>query len=288
MVTRMSMYVEPGVMTSLGRFAPMVAGLPSSVGELAAVGHGILIHEHIASNYGVELSDDDRRSVHERRVERLLEHVLSIHDAPLAESRPPAQRAAGNCRHFTVLLVAMLRAHGVPARARCGFGMYFRAGRGEDHWVAEYWNAAESRWVLVDGQIDAKQREMFGIGFDVLDVPRDGFLVAADAWRRCRAGEADPDTFGLSFLNEAGYWWIAANMMRDAAALENVEVLPWDLWGAMPEPEDVVDMELFDALAAATTVPDDTVGERRRLMADERLRVPSKVRSAARGVVEEL
>ncbi|WP_239152271.1 transglutaminase-like domain-containing protein [Virgisporangium aurantiacum] len=275
-------------MTSLGRFAPQLTGLPAAPAELAAIGHGLLIHEHIAPNYGVELSEHERRSVHLRRIEQVLEHALSIDPAPLTTARPPAKRAPGNCRHFTVLLVALLRAQGVPARARCGFGMYFRAGRGEDHWVAEYWNAAESRWVLVDGQLDAKQREMFGIGFDVLDVPRDGFLVAADAWQRCRARSADPDTFGLSFLNEAGYWWIAANMMRDAAALENVEVLPWDLWGAMPEPDDAVDMELFDELAAATIDPDSTVDTRRRLMEDERLRVPSKVRNAARQVLEDL
>ncbi|GAA0901796.1 transglutaminase-like domain-containing protein [Virgisporangium aurantiacum] len=282
------MYVEPGVMTSLGRFAPQLTGLPAAPAELAAIGHGLLIHEHIAPNYGVELSEHERRSVHLRRIEQVLEHALSIDPAPLTTARPPAKRAPGNCRHFTVLLVALLRAQGVPARARCGLGMSFRAGRGEDHWVAEYWNAAESRWVLVDGQLDAKQREMFGIGFDVLDVPRDGFLVAADAWQRCRARSADPDTFGLSFLNEAGYWWIAANMMRDAAALENVEVLPWDLWGAMPEPDDAVDMELFDELAAATIDPDSTVDTRRRLMEDERLRVPSKVRNAARQVLEDL
>jgi hypothetical protein len=142
--------------------------------------------------------------------------------------------------------------------------------------------------VLVDGQIDDVQRRLFGIDFDVTDVPRDGFLVAADAWQRCRAGAADPGTFGLSFLGEAGYWWIAANMMRDAAALENVEVLPWDVWGAMPEPDGVVDLELFDELAAATIAPDATVDARRRLMRDERLRVPSKVRNALRGVIEDL
>jgi hypothetical protein len=284
----MSMYAEPGVMTSLGRFAPQFTGLSAAPSELAAIGHGLLIHEHIAPRYGVELSDHERRSVHLRRVEQVLGHALSLDPAPLTTARPPAKRAPGNCRHFTVLLVALLRAQGVPARARCGFGMYFREGRGEDHWVAEYWNAAGSRWVLVDGQLDAEQRTMFGIGFDVLDVPRDGFLVAADAWQRCRAGRADPDTFGLSFLDEAGYWWIAANMMRDAAALENVEVLPWDVWGVMPEPDDTVDMELFDELAAATIEPDSTVGARRRLLQDERLRVPSKVRNALRGVIEDL
>jgi hypothetical protein len=34
------------------------------------------------------------------------------------------------------LTVALLRAAGVPARARCGFGAYFRPGWLEDHWIA--------------------------------------------------------------------------------------------------------------------------------------------------------
>jgi hypothetical protein len=284
----MSMYVEPGMMTSAGRFAPLLADLPAGVGPLTAVGHGLLIHEHITGPYGVELSHAQRGSVHLRRISQLLEHVVAISDEPLASPRPPDRRAAANCRHFTVLLVAMLRAQGVPARARCGFGMYFLEGRGEDHWVCEYWNAAENRWVLVDAQIDAVQRDLFHLDLDVLDVPRDRFLVAADAWRRCRAAEADPDTFGLSFLDEAGWWWIASNMARDAAALENVEVLPWDSWGVLPGPDDPVDMDLFDALAAATIVPDETVAERRRLMQDERLRIPAKVHNDARRVLEDL
>lgn len=275
-------------MTSPGRFAPLLTDLPAPVAELATVGHGLLIHEHIAPAYGVELSDERRRSVHLRRVEQLLGHVLSISDAPLREARPPASRAAANCRHFTVLLVTLLRARGVPARARCGFGMYFRDGYGEDHWVAEYWNAAAGRWVLVDGQIDAVQHDMFGITFDVTDVPRDRFLVAADAWQRCRAGTLDPGVLGLSFLGEAGWWWIASNLARDAAALENVEVLPWDTWGVLPGPDDPVDMDLFDALAAATVVPDETVGQRQALMRDPRLRVPAQVHNDARQVLEDL
>ena len=70
--------------------------------------------------------------------------------------------------------------------------------------------------------------------FDLTDVPRDQFLVGGEAWRRFRAGEADPAKFGLSQLPEAGDWWIAANLMRDGAALLNIELLPWDCWGAMP------------------------------------------------------
>jgi hypothetical protein len=66
------------------------------------------------------------------------------------------------------------------------------------------------------------------IDFDLTDVPRDRFLIAGEAWLRCRDGTEDPAKFGLSTVGESGDWWIAGNLMRDAAALGNLEVLPWD------------------------------------------------------------
>src|SRR6202043_3492938 len=44
-------------------------------------------------------------------------------------------------------------------------------------------------------------------------------------------GAADPAAVGLTLTHEAGDWWIAANLMRDAAALLNTEVLPLGLLG---------------------------------------------------------
>jgi hypothetical protein len=279
-------YTQPAAMTSAGRYASLLDGLPRDIAGLAAVGHGLLIHEHIAPAYGVTLSDEDRNTVHIRPVEGLLESIVTRDDRPLTIQRPAAERIAGNCRHFTVLMVAMLRAQGTPARARCGFGGYFGVGSFEDHWVCEYWHAGQQRWILVDAQIDDRQRDLFPIDFDVTDVPRDRFLIAGDAWAQCRAGAADPDKFGLSFLKEAGYWWIAANLMRDAAALGNIELLPWDLWGAMPGPDDKIDDDLFalfDKLAALTQTPDDSFTELRDLRdTDDRLRVPPAVRNATR------
>jgi hypothetical protein len=265
-------------MTDPGVHRHLLAGLPGDVGGLAAVGHGLLLHEHLAGAYGVTFTEASRTSVHLRPVERLLERVLTVSSAPLTTPRPPSRRVAANCRHFTVLAVAALRAQGVPARARCGFGGYFVPGFFEDHWVCEYWTG--ERWRLVDTQIDARQLGMFPIDFDVTDVPRDRFLVAGDAWVRCRAGEASPSVFGLTVTEESGAWWIAGNLMRDAAALLRVELLPWDEWGVMPAPEEPVTgerAELFDRLAAATLDPDLT--GLADLMADPRLRVPTAVRN---------
>jgi len=116
---------------------------------------------------------------------------------------------------------------------------------------------------------------------------RDRFLTGGRAWAAYRSGAGDPAAFGLTLTNEAGDWWIAANLMRDAAALRNTEVLPWDCWGAMPGPEDTITAELallFDRLAALAENPDASHAELDWLcLDDERLRVPRAVRSAARG-----
>ena len=285
-------YTRPGPMTSPGRYAPLLAGLPRDIPGLAAIAHGLLIHEHMVAGYGVTLSGEQRESVHARPVERMLELIMAGDGRPLDVAREPAARLPVVCRHFTVLMVAMLRAQGTPARARCGFGGYFHETMFEDHWVCEYWHAGQQRWILVDAQIDARQRDLFSIDFDVADVPRDRFLIAGEAWARCRCGAADPDTFGLSIVNEAGDWWIAGNLMRDAAALRNVELLPWDCWGAMPGPEDAISADLadlLDSMAALTQDPDAAFADLRQLLEDdERVRVPAVVRNAVRDREERL
>jgi hypothetical protein len=285
-------YSTPGPMTDPGRHEDLLKDLPQDVAGLAAVGQGLIIHEHLAWQYGITLAAEEQAAVHVRPVEQLLGLIAARDARPLDVAREPADRIAGNCRHFTVLMVAMLRFQGVPARARCGFGGYFGTGTFEDHWVCEYWNKSEQRWMLVDAQIDAPQRELFPIDFDLTDVPPDRFLIAGDAWMKCRAGTEDPAKFGLSMLGEAGYWWIAGNLMRDAAALGNLELLPWDSWGAMPAPEAVIgpdDLELFDLLSGYTRLADDAFDLLRQLCADDdRLAVPPAVTNALRGREEPL
>jgi len=277
-------YLKPAVMTAPGTYRSLLADLPHGIAGLAGAAHGLLIHEHIAGAYGVRLTDERRASVHVRPVAGLLGRIMAEDGRPLTVAREPAGRLPGNCRHYTVLAVAMLRAQGTPARARCGFGGYFGSGWFEDHWVCEYWDEAAGRWKLADAQIDDVQLKLFDVDFDLMDVPRDRFLVAGDAWRRCRGGGADPARFGLSLLNEGGTWWIAANLLRDVAALNNMEMLPWDVWGAMPAPDETITRDqnaLFDRLAELTRDPDATFADLTGAYADDaRLHVPATVYNA--------
>jgi len=272
-------YRQPVDMTDPAEQASLFDPLPRDPAALATVVQGLLMHEHIAPAYGLTLSAAQHGEAHLRAVDRMLDGIVAHDPRPLDDARPAGERQVGVCRHFTLLHVAMLRHHGVPARARCGFGAYFEPGKFVDHWVTEYWNDARGRWLLVDAQLDARQRELFKIGFDPLDVPRDQFLVAGDAWRLCRAGKADPQAFGI--LDMHGLWFIAGNLIRDVAALNNREMLPWDVWGAMQLTNEGLDLALFDRLAALTHEPDAHLAELRALyVSDERLAVPATVFNA--------
>jgi hypothetical protein len=212
---------------------------------------------------------------------------IVAHDPrPLTSARAPDQRQVGVCRHFTLLHVAMLRRAGLRARARCGFGAYFDPGKFLDHWVTEYWNEDRKAWVLVDPQLDARQRELFKITFDPTDVPREKFLVAGDAWQRCRAGTADSGKFGI--LDMYGLWFIASNVIRDVAALNDKVMLPWDVWGAMTRQDDEIDRAFIDRLAALTVEPDRHFGELRAIYQDPRVAVPTTVFNAVRNLPETL
>jgi hypothetical protein len=276
---------RPSAMTSAGDHARRFDELPRDVKALAGVAQGLSVHEYVASGfYGFTVPDERRKESHVRWVALMLDRILAIDPRPLSVARPVDKRLVGVCHHFVLFLVAVLRAKGVPARARGGFGAYFNPPYFEDHWVCEYWNAAEARWVLADPQFDEVWRRQLKIEHDVLDVPRARFLTAGDAWGRCRAGEADPSKFGIFQGDLRGLWFIAGDLVRDLAALNKMEMLPWDVWGAMPRPGEALKgdrLAFFDRIAALTRTPDAAFEELRKLYeSDDGLRVPPTVFNA--------
>ena len=275
---KLDAYRTPIDMSDPGRQGLLFDGLPHDVGELASIVQGLLIHQHLAPVYGVTLNQAQLAEPHVRGIEPMLERLSDRDSKPLSRARPEPRRLVGVCRHFTLLHVAMLRRQGIAARARCGFGAYFEPGKYIDHWVTEYFNDSERRWVLVDAQLDARQRELFKIAFDPLDVPRDQFLVAGQAWQLCRAGKADAGAFGI--LDMHGLWFVASNVIRDVAALNDHEMLPWDVWGAMTQNDAELDLSFIDQLAAFSHMPDRHFGDLRAAYKDKRVTVPGTVFNA--------
>jgi hypothetical protein len=283
-------YAAPSPFTAPGRHAAALQALPRDTDPLVEIVQGLALHQYFAGAYGHEIPASRLGEAHLRDVAAILDRIVALDPAPLSVARPVDRRVVGVCRHHVLLLVAMLRAKGIPARARVGFGLYFNPGCGEDHWVCEWWDEAAGRWKLADPQFDAVWRNALNIGHDILDVPRDRFLTAAEAWERCRTGAADPTTFGIFQGNLRGLWFVAGNLVRDLAALNKVEMLPWDSWGAMPGPNAAIgraELAFFDNLAALTREPDVSFATLRRFYdGDARLRVPAMVFNAVRQQVE--
>jgi len=250
-------YAQHSPITDPGEYRALFDGLPPDVPSLVRVVQGVLLHVFWAERYGVRLSEARKAEVGLRHVRHMLARLVEIDDRPLTVAREPEQRLVGNCRDFSVLLCAMLRRQGVPARARCGFGTYFTPGRYEDHWVCEHWDVQEQRWVMVDAQLDALQCATLNIPFDPLDLPSGPFLPAGQAWQMCRAGEADPDTFGIFDMH--GLWFVRGDLLRDLAALNKVELLPWDCWGLVEGADEHIseaDLVLLDRAAALSLAGD--------------------------------
>lgn len=90
------------------------------------------------------------------------------------------------CRGQAIMLAATLKTKGIPARVRSGYADYIRtAGNYLDHWITEYYDKENNRWILADADIHCDPH----IDFDPNDIPRDRYLTGAQAYLKLRKGE---------------------------------------------------------------------------------------------------
>ncbi|GAB2798774.1 transglutaminase-like domain-containing protein [Streptomyces daliensis] len=249
-------YLTQSVQDEPGAMADKLAQLPTGPDELALLVRRLLMHREETGSFGCALPDSRHRAEAEARcVDGILEIVAGLGGVRPTAPRRPADRFAGTCRDFALLHCALLRHSGTPARVRCGYATYFAPGFHDDHWVTEYAHP-ERGWTLCDPQVVPDRAEKgYELDFDPLDVPRERFLVAGEAWRLCRTGAADAATFGVSVLGLTGLWTVRANVVRDLAALNRAEVLPWDTWGVGDsEPASAPDDEELTVLDEAARI----------------------------------
>lgn len=264
-------------------------GLPRDLLALCRTVRGLVLHPATAHLYGVEVERSRLAEQDTRDVASILARIRQLDPAPLTVARPPERRFVGCCRDFSVMLCAMLRHQGVPARARAGCARYFAPGFNVDHWICEIWRPAGStvthtgRWVMVDAQLDEAHCQHYGIAFDPHDLPPEQFLAAGDTWRRCRSGEAAPETFGVTPGSPVRGWrYLQSQLVRDVAALNRMELLCWDLWGLADAREAATgaDLALLDRLAELTLAGRPGLDKLRSLYeGDARLRVPPVITS---------
>lgn len=279
-------YAAQSSFSDPGNLAPLYASLPADPRELAGIARGLMIHRLEGDLFTYAIPEDRLHNDAETRyIDDILRIIITRNDAPLSRRRESADRFVGVCRDFALLHCSFLRHVGVPARIRSGFADYLADGFYVDHVVTEYWNPARG-WLLADPELaDPLVVETHKVSFDPLNVPRDRFQVAGDAWQRIRGGEADPSSYGvLAGGPLVGEWFVAGNVRLDLASLNKVETLLWDTWGVGPASgEEMTDTmrKLYDGVAQMTTgeVPFSAV--RQLFKENDGLRTPQTVTSLA-------
>lgn len=223
----MTRWTEHSSFTRPGKFAAELSACGPLVNVALEVVQGVLIHSGALEKYG--LTDTPGESRETLPVEARLADVHARWAGPLTDSRPASARSVGTCRDFALLICAIMRCHAIPARVRCGFASYFTEAQWEDHWVCEV--RIGDRWQRIDAQLDAIHRDWLRIAFDILDLPREVFMTADEAWRSARASKLSPETLGHG--DARGLWFAYVNLVRDRLALADCLSSDWDGWRAV-------------------------------------------------------
>ncbi|MEU7140384.1 transglutaminase domain-containing protein [Nocardia sp. NPDC046473] len=266
-------YNSPGQLTSLHGVDPAaLAQIPTDIIDICRLAPGLVIQPRDAQTLDLPPERFSENQI--RPAVKLVDTLLALNPAPLTVQRAPDHRVIGTCRHFAAISCALLRHRGIAARVRCGFATYFQHGRGLDHWITEYWHDVERRWVRIDTEI---------LGRSILERPEDlragEFLSGGEAWIAFRAGRIDAATFGVGGTANWGPAEIRGNAIKDLAALNKVEMLPWDEWGRMTASyngETGPDYDAFLDTIAVTAAGDDPAAVA-ELYAHDDLRVPSEL-----------
>ncbi len=138
--------------------------------------------------------------------------------------REPKDKLVLTCRFVAIMIASILKSKGIPVRVRAGHASYFDMGAlgdvSTDHWINQYWNEQENRWIMidVDGSLSLKDE------FDPYDMPDGKFDFPAEAWLNTRAGKVDPEHF-YNADGHRGMIVVAWSLFYDFHSLMNSEII---------------------------------------------------------------
>ncbi len=159
------------------------------------------------------------------------------------------------CRHTTLLVASTLKAKGIPARVRSGYAPYFPFEKGisSDHWINEYFDKKQNRWVIID--VDGCEHKT---GYDMFNLPQNAFDYPGISWTNCRNKKDNPNRFynasgarGLKVVGWALFYDLHCLMNNEIIYVHNPKYL-YTKWDKLSQEE----LKELDNLAGLLTNPD--------------------------------
>lgn len=227
-------YLETSVYTDVGYYKEFVISLPDdipSIGMLVCdqITHPVMYFtepsSYLEETYFGKISSYPRQRFKNEdelyiTAVAMIAGILRLDGAGFTKNRDVTKRITVSCRQASVLFSAILKAKGIPCRSRAGFMDFGDAGDSyTEHWVNEYWDFEEGRWILadVDGYYEYEQR----FGYSQFDLPRRKFVTASEAWLGLRHNTLDKklDVFVPDLLTG-----VCEYLIMDFHALMNNEI----------------------------------------------------------------
>lgn len=228
-------YLEFSEYTDPGLYKDLLKKLPDKIEEIGLLARKQIIHINTLKN-GNTGSNEDMRYGDMTKIpwyRQCEDDIFPTVAAMLAElyrrdkrglvlDRATEDKVVATCRHISILIASILKSKGIPCRVRSGFSPYFNlfGGKSTDHWINQYWNEKENRWVTID--VDGSLEDY--VKFDLYDLPENTFDFSADAWFKVRSGEIDEHHFENADGHK-GLWIVAWELFYDFHCLMNNEII---------------------------------------------------------------
>jgi hypothetical protein len=198
-------YVTPSTYTYAGNYDAYFKSLPNDISELgnlicSQIVHRITLKEgNTNANESHLYGDMEKFPWYRMRCEddilltavSMTAELFRLDNNGFTLNRQVENKIIVTCRYVSVLISAILKAKGIPCRSRSGFAPYFKKGVSFDHWINQYWDKVQSKWVTFDA-------DFFGddtLGFNQYDIPAQKFDWEADTWLKIRGNKIDGSTF---------------------------------------------------------------------------------------------
>lgn len=202
-------YKETSCYTDLGLYNNFAKELPNDIKELCLLQRMQIIHPTAFKKKEIrncknsfwgdmtQISD-----MHLLREDDIFPNSISMLSEILRRNphysleREAKDKIYVTCRGQALLLASILKVKGIPARVRSGFAEYpTNYGIFLDHWITEYYDTRNKKWIYVDADCCCNSN----IAFDIYDIPHDKFLTAAEVWLAYRKNKLGSIKLGHAY-----------------------------------------------------------------------------------------
>lgn len=152
----------------------------------------------------------------------MMAELFRLDDRGIILDRKVENKIVVTCRYVSILMASILKAKGIPTRCRSGFCVIdhrYNDKVSGDHWIVQYYNSCEDRWI----NLDTNRINKIETDSEFFDMPNEKFDFVANAWLDVRSGKLDVEHFRHG-SNTKGLAMLARSLFYDFHALMNDEI----------------------------------------------------------------